>query len=93
MKYQKNYDKFFFKFEVQGLYLSFREPPIYTDYLDCGIEQDEFYLDDKRLINIVHDLYRKKRKRKFLFNCVLALFIKSCRVDVDLFAEGFTLGS
>jgi len=35
----------------------------------------------------------KRRKRKFLFSCVLALSIKSSRVNADLFAEGFALGS
>ena len=31
----------------------------------------------------------KKRKRKFL----LALYVRSCRVNDDLFAEAFALGS
>jgi len=33
----------------------------------------------------------KKRKRKFLLSCILALSVRSCRVNADLFAEGFAL--
>lgn len=33
----------------------------------------------------------KKRKRKFVLSCVLALSVRSCRVNADLFAEGFAL--
>lgn len=35
----------------------------------------------------------KKRKRKFFLSCILALSVRSCRVNADLFAEGFALGS
>ena len=33
----------------------------------------------------------KKRKRKFLLGFVLALCVRSSRVNADLFAEGFML--
>ena len=34
----------------------------------------------------------KKRKRRFILVCVLALSIRSTKVNADLFAEGFKLG-
>lgn len=35
----------------------------------------------------------KKRKRKFILIFILALFVKSCKANADLFAEGFALDS
>lgn len=40
---------------------------INTDYIECGIETGLRYLDDNRLRNIIHDLYRNKRKGQVIY--------------------------
>ena len=38
-----------------------------VDYIQCNINTGLRFLDDKRLINIIHDLYRHKRKGKMIY--------------------------
>lgn len=59
---------------------------INTDYikLKCGIEEGIHYLDDNRLRNIIHDLYRHKARNKMIYITATAV----CHL-ADIYGQTF----
>ena len=63
-----------------------------TDYIKCNLEEGIRYLDDKRLRNIITDLYRHKRKRKIIYITATAACHLANRYGQTFLALPFALG-
>lgn len=65
-----------------------------TDYIKslCKIEQGVGYLDDKRLRNIINDLYRYKRKGKIIYITATAVCHLANRYGQTFLALPFAVG-
>ena len=64
---------------------------INTDYIECGIKEGLRYLDDNRLRNIIHDLYRHKRKGKVIFITATAVCHLANRYGKTVLALPFAI--
>ena len=65
---------------------------INVDYIQCGVDDGVSYLNDNRLKNIIHDLYRKKRKGKMIYITATALCHLANRYGQMFLALPFTVG-
>ena len=65
-----------------------------TDYIKelCEIEEGVHYLDDTRLRNIIHDLYKHKRKGKMIYITATAVCHLANRYGLTFFALPFAIG-
>lgn len=63
-----------------------------VDYIKCDIEKGIRYLDDNRLRNIIHDLYKHKRKGKIIYITATALCHLADRYGQKFFALPIAVG-
>lgn len=70
-----------------------RSELIDVDYIECGIDAGLHYLDNARLRNIIHDLYRDKRTGKIIYIAATALCHLADRYGQTFLALLFALGN